>query len=159
MTNANSRAKTYKVFTLTQDFVIKHPNDYENLVALQSKQISPFIKKEGEISPDTIEGIVRIQNASNKCKCIYRKAVGAVVYGLDSEHAMLSARSMKQLDVQEYDELIIKPANWFCYLWNHYDSTIRHPFRVAIIIGLLSIGISLISLLLTIINSSCCCCN
>lgn len=158
MAENESSTRAYKVFTLTQDFVSKHPNDYENLVALQSKQISPYIKKEGKTSPDTIEGIVCILNASKR-KCIYRKAVGAAAYGLDSDHAMLSARSMKQLDVQEYDEIIIKPANWFFYLWNHYDSTICHPFRVAIIIGLSSIGISIISLLVTIMNSRCFCCN
>lgn len=157
MNEDKSSARTYKVFTLTQDFVIKHPSDYENLVALQSRQISPFIKKDDKTSPDTTEGIVCILNVS-KGKCIYRKAVGAAAYGLDSDHAMLSARSMKQLEVQEYDEIIIKPANWFFYLWNHCDSTICHPFRVAIIIGLLSIGISLISLLATIMNS-CFCCN
>ena len=147
---------TYKVFTLTQEFVTRHPNDYENMVALQSKQVSPFIIRDDKTVPDTIEGLVRIQNASDHSKCIYRKAVGAATFGLDGDHAMLSARSMKQLDVKEYDTIIIKPTNGFCYLWHYYDTSIRCPFHIAIYLGLASIILSLISIGISIF---CCCCH
>lgn len=143
----------YKVFSFDADFVTKHLDDCETLVALQSNNVSIYLKKgEESITIDSIEGFVCIQNASDKSKCIYRKVVGSASYGLDKEHAMLGHRSMKQLDIKEYEKVIIKQTRWYCYLWNHYDSLVRYPFKIAIYFGLLSLILSLASFVLTIIN-------
>lgn len=144
----------YKVFAFDADFVTKHLDDCETLVAMQSNNVSRYLKKGGEeeITIDSIEGFVCIQNASDKSKCIYRKVVGSASYGLDKEHAMLGHRSMKQLDIKEYEKVIIKQTRWYCYLWNHYDSLVRYPFRVAIYFGILSVILGLTSIILTIIN-------
>ena len=144
----------YKVFSFDADFVTKHLDDCETLVALQSNNVSIYLKKGGEesITIDSIEGFVCVQKASDKSKCIYRKVVGSASYGLDKEHAMLGHRSMKQLDIKEYEKVIIKQTRWYCYLWNHYDSLVRYPFKIAIYFGLLSLILSLASIVLTIIN-------
>lgn len=144
----------YKVFAFDADFVTKHLDDCETLVAMQSNNVSRYLKKGGEeeITIDSVEGFVCIQNASDKSKCIYRKVVGSASYGLDKEHAMLGHRSMKQLDIKEYEKVIIKQTRWYCYLWNHYDSLVRYPFRVAIYFGILSVILGLTSIILTIIN-------
>lgn len=143
----------YKVFSFDADFITKHLDDCETLVALQSNNVSIYLKKgEESITIDSIEGFVCIQNASDKSKCIYRKVVGSASYGLDKEHAMLGHRSMKQLDIKEYEKVIIKQTRWYCYLWNHYDSLVRYPFKIAIYFGLLSLILSLASFVLTIIN-------
>ena len=147
-------SKTYEVFCVTSEFVNKHQNDYENFVALYSKEVSSFIDtKEGK-TPDSVEGLVCIQNASNKCKRIYRRVVASSTYGLDGSHAMLGNRSMNQLGINEYDKIIISPTNWFCYLWHYYDSTIRCPFKVAVIFGILSLLMGGLSLII-----SCACCQ
>lgn len=144
----------YKVFAFDADFVTKHLDDCETLVAMQSNNVSRYLKKGGEeeITIDSIEGFVCIQNASDKSKCIYRKVVGSASYGLDKEHAMLGHRSMKQLGIKEYEKVIVEQTRWYCYLWNHYDSLVRYPFRVAFFLGTLSLIFSLISIILTIIN-------
>ncbi len=146
--------KTYEVFGLTPEFVSKHQSDYENFVALHSNEVSSFIGTKEEKTPDTIEGIVCIKNASNKCKRIYRRVVASSTYGLDGSHAMLGYRSMNQLGIKEYDKIIICPTNWFRYLWHYYDTTIRGPFKVAVVVGILSILISTLSLII-----SCACCH
>ncbi|MBQ2541493.1 MAG: hypothetical protein II551_07575, partial [Paludibacteraceae bacterium] len=149
-----SANKTYEVFSATPEFVKKHQNDYENLVALQSKEISLYINtKEGKI-PNTIEGIVCVKNASNQSRRIYRKVVASSTYGLDGGHAMLSDRSMNQLGIKEYDKIIICPTNRFCYLWHNYDATISFQFKVAVILGILSLLIGIIPLIIT-----CACCH
>jgi hypothetical protein len=138
----------YKVFAFDADFVTKHLDDCETLVAMHSKNVSSYLKKGGEeeITIDSVEGFVCIQNASDKSKCIYRKVVGSASYGLDKEHAMLGHRSMKQLDIKENEKVIIKHTRWYCYLWNHYDSLVRYPFKIAIYFGLLSLILSLVSM-------------
>ena len=141
-----SDKRTYSVFATTEEFMEKHPNDFENLVALQSREVTSIT--------DSMERIVRIQNASNKCKCIYRRAVGTSIHGLDGNHAMLSNKSMKQLKINECDNIIITPGHWFCYLWNYYDATIRCPFKIAVIFGILSVLLGALSLII-----SCLCCN
>ena len=141
-------SKTYEVFCVTSEFVNKHQNDYENFVALYSKEVSSYIAtKEGK-TPDSVEGLVCIQNASNKCKRIYRRVVASSTYGLDGSHAMLGNRSMNQLGINEYDKIIICPTNRFRYLWNNYDATIRCQFKVAVILGILSLLISILSLII-----------
>lgn len=146
----------FSVFAFDADFVTKHPNDCETLVAMHSNNVSTYLTKHGEkkdkITIDSIEGFVCIQNTSDKSKRIYRKVVGSASYGLDKEHAMLGHRSMKQLGIKEYDKVIIKQTRWFCYLWNHYDSLVRYPFKAAIYFGVLSLIVSLVSMVLTIIN-------
>ena len=154
MANDTSANKTYEVFGLTPEFVNKHHNDYENFVALHCKEVSSYIDTQGGKTPDTIEGIVCVKNASNKCKRIYRRVVASSTYGLDGSHAMLGNRSMKQLGIKEYDKIIICPTNWFRYLWHYYDTTIRGPFKVAVIFGILSLLISTLSLII-----SCACCH
>lgn len=146
----------FSVFAFDADFVTKHPNDCETLVAMHSNNVSTYLTKHGEkkdkITIDSIEGFVCIQNASDKSKCIYRKVAGSASYGLDKEHAMLGHRSMKQLGIKEYEKVIVEQTRWYCYLWNHYDSLVRYPFRVAFFLGTLSLIFSLISIILTIIN-------
>ena len=148
------KSKNYHVFTVTKEFIDKHPDNYEHLVALQSNEVAKYISVNCKNFTDTIEGLVRIQNATNKSKCIYRKAVASSTHGLDADHAMLSNRSMKVLDIKEYDEIIIKKTNRLCYLWNHYDATIRTPFKVAVVFGVLSLTVGVLSLII-----SCVCCN
>ena len=148
------KRKNYRVFTITKEFIEKHPDNYEHLVALQSNEVAKYISANCKNITDTIEGLVRIQNAANKSKYIYRKAVASSTHGLDADHAMLSSRSMKVLDIKEYDEIIIKQTSWFFYLWNHYDTTIRAPFQVAVIFGVLSFTLGVLSLII-----SCVCCN
>ena len=146
--------KTYEVFGLTPEFVSKHQSDYENFVALHSNEVSSFIGTKEEKTPDTIEGIVCVKNASNKCKRIYRKVIASSTHGLDGSHAMLGNRSMKQLGIKEYDKIIICPTNRFRYLWYNDDATIRCQFKVAVILGMLSLLIGILSLII-----SCACCH
>ena len=146
--------KIYKVFSLTPEFVNKHPNDYENFVALHSRDVSSFRDSKGGKNPDAIEGLVCVKNASNKCKRIYRKVVASSTHGLDGSHAMLGNKSMIQLGIKEYDKIIIRPANRFCYLWNNYDPIIRYQFRVAVILGILSLLVGIVSSII-----SCVCCH
>lgn len=135
------KVKNYEVNPFNSQFVKDHKSDYEHFIALQSREIIPYLN-----DAETFEGLVCVKNASNKCKRIYRKTVGSTAFGLDGQHVMMGARSMKQLNLPKGGKVIIKPTNWFCYLWNHYDSTIRHPFRCAIIIGIISIAIGVLSL-------------
>ena len=141
-------SKTYDVFGVTPEFMNKHQNDYENFVALHSREVSSYIDTKGGKTPVTIEGIVCVKNASNKCKRIYRRVVASSTYGLDGNHAMLGNRSMNQLGIKEYDKIIICPTNRFRYLWNNYDATIRCQFKVAVILGILSLLISILSLII-----------
>ena len=149
------KRKNYRVFTITKEFIEKHPDNYEHLVALQSNEVAKYISANCKNITDTIEGLVRIQNAANKSKYIYRKAVASSTYGLDADHAMLSSRSMKVLDIKEYDEIIIKQTSWFFYLWNHYDTTIRAPFKVAVIFGVLSFTLGVLSLIISCVFCNC----
>lgn len=144
--------KVYKVFEFDSNIISKHPNDYESLVALQSYNASEYVGKKCKCkSAFSKEGVVCVQNSANKSKCIYRKIVSYSAHGLDKNHAMLSQRSMNQLDIKENDEIIIKRTCKFCFLWNHYDSTLRHPFRVAFVMGFISIILALLSIILAIL--------
>ena len=140
--------KTYEVFCVTPEFMNKHQNDFENFVALHSHEVSLFIDTKKGKTPDAAEGIVCVKNASNKCKRIYRRVVASSTHGLDGSHAMLGNRSMNQLGIKEYDKIIICPTNRFRYLWHNDDATIRGPFKVAVILGILSLLISILSLII-----------
>ena len=64
--------KNYCVFTITKEFIEKHPDNYEHLVALQSNEVAKYISANCNNITDTIEGLVRIHNATNKSKYIYK---------------------------------------------------------------------------------------
>ena len=98
---------------------------------------------EKETNPDCIEGLVKI---SHGCKRVYRKmrTYTAEGVGTDGDCVCLNYRTCKTLKVDAIDKdkndsatdenkVTIKPTNWFCYLWNHVDSTIKWPFRIAFV--------------------------
>lgn len=116
--------------------------DCEKYIALQSASFKDLFNWDPNGKPEEYDGIVRIRKASDNGFCknyLYRKAVGHAAGNFTKNQVMIGHRSRKMLDVQLNDEVIIEPACWFLYLWNHADSTIRYPFRVAIIFGIISI--------------------
>lgn len=134
----------------TQEFREKYECE-ESYVALQSSNIRAYVKAS---SPNAIfNGFVEVSNPNNKRKII-RRVISNNTRGLNGDCIIICYRSRKYLDVKEGDTIILKKAHWFRFLWNHVDSAIRYPFRIALVFGCLSI----IGVLLTVYNLLCCQC-
>lgn len=150
------KKNTYKVLSFNKDFIDKHPN-YEQLVALQPRQVAVILGWDDGDDFDSFEGLVCIKDKDNKGKPIYRKVIGTSCKDLDRDHVALSGRSIKQLGVEKEGEIIIKKTNWFCYLWNNSEAHVRGAFYAAIAFGVLSLILGICSIILTLYSNGCCC--
>ncbi len=139
-----------------KDFTDRH-QESEQYVALQNRNIGKLSGwNNAEVSNEAWEVLVKVTNKQHK-KTIYRRAVGNTLNDFTTQDIMIGYRSMKQLQVVEGSKVIVQPTNWFCYLWNHAQSPIRYPFRIAVIMGLVSILVGIVSLALSVCQLCNCC--
>lgn len=135
--------------------------DHEKFVLMHSGCFSKiFNGNMDKVDPECLEGLVKIQH---KCRTVYRRYRGSKV---DGNVVELGYRTQKELKVKDGDEVVIKPTNWFCYLWHNQDSCIKHPFRIAFVgiiltlisflLTLLGLMVSTISLMQSLIDRCCC---
>lgn len=108
-----------------------------------------------ETDIDCLEGLVKI---SHGCNRVYRKmrTYTAEGFGVDGNCVCLDYRTRKILKVEAIDKdkndstteenkVTIEPTNWFCYLWNHVDSTIKWPFRITFVSLVITVVCSVLS--------------
>ena len=133
-----------KVTKLDNDFV-KYETEYERYVFTNWKNISDILKKKKGNEVNDIECIVKIISGKKK---VYRKCRSSNEFKKDE--IALGYRTALKLGAKqdEDDKVVIKKSCWFPYLWHHIDSTIRGPFRVAVI----SLIFAILPLIETIIN-------
>lgn len=129
----------------------------EQLIALQNRNIGELSGwKDAEVSDEAWEMLVKVTNPENG-RSIYRRAVGYTANDFTAQDIMLGYRSIKQLQTVIGSKVIVQPTNWFCYLWCHAQSTIRYPFRIAIVAGLLSLLFGVVSVILSVCQICHCC--
>ena len=118
-----------KVTKLDNDFV-KYETEYERYAFTNWKNISDILKKKKGNEVNDIECVVKIISGKKK---VYRKCRSSNEFKKDE--IALGYRTALKLGVEQdnEDKVVIKKACWFSYLWHHIDSTIRGPFRVAVI--------------------------
>ena len=133
-----------KVTKLDNDFV-KYETEYERYVFTNWKNISDILKKKKGDEVNDIECVVKIIYGKKK---VYRKCRSSNEFKKDE--IALGYRTALKLGAKqdEDDKVVIKKSCWFPYLWHHIDSTIRGPFRVAVI----SLIFAILPLIETIIN-------
>ncbi len=137
-----------KVTKLDKDFV-KYETEYERYVFTNWKNISDILKKNKGDEVNDIECVVKIIYGKKK---VYRKCRSSNEFKKDE--IALGYRTALKLGAKqdEDDKVVIKKSCWFPYLWHHIDSTIRVPFKVAIILFPISLTSSLITIFEFIIN-------
>ena len=153
------KGNSLKVRALPKEFVEK-TLEYENYALIYSKnyelimngkETDSIADKDGDQS--YWEGLVKITNPNKKCKYVYRKC--RAFNEIKCDEIALGYRTKQVLGIKQDDEKVkIQRACWFCYLWCHGDSAIKHSFRLAVLGLLATIVFSLISLLM---NYFCCC--
>lgn len=118
-----------KVTKLDKDFV-KYETEYERYAFTNWKNISDILKKKKGNEVNDIECIVKIISGKKK---VYRKYRSSNEFNKDE--IALGYRTALKLGVKQDndDKVVIKKSCRFPYLWYHIDSTIRVPFRVAVI--------------------------
>ena len=118
-----------KVTKLDKDFV-KYETEYERYAFTNWKNISDILKKKKGNEVNDIECIVKIISGKKK---VYRKYRSSNEFKKDE--IALGYRTALKLGVKQDndDKVFIKKSCRFPYLWYHIDSTIRVPFRVAVI--------------------------
>ena len=133
-----------KVTKLDKDFV-KYETEYERYAFTYWKNISDLLKKKKGNQVNDIECIVKIISGKKK---VYRKYRSSNEFKKDE--IALGYRTALKLGVKQDndDKVVIKKSCRFPYLWYHIDSTIRVPFRVAVI----ALIFAILPLIETIIN-------
>lgn len=133
-----------KVTKLDKDFV-KYETEYERYAFTNWKNISDILKKKKGNQVNDIECIVKIISGKKK---VYRKYRSSNEFKKDE--IALGYRTALKLGVKQDndDKVVIKKSCRFPYLWYHIDSTIRVPFRVAVI----ALIFAILPLIETIIN-------
>ena len=131
-----------KIIELNSDFVKAHPDNYEQYAILDTHAFAKIFGNLEKIPMGEQEGLLKI---SCNCRSIYRKYRGMSIEG-EQNYVAISYKARKHLKASLGDEVQIKRACWFCYLWNYYDVTIRGAFRIAIIGIVISIILSLVSI-------------
>jgi hypothetical protein len=133
-----------KVTKLDKDFV-KYETEYERYAFTNWKNISDILKKKKGNEVNDIECIVKIISGKKK---VYRKCRSSNEFKKDE--IALGYRTALKLGVKQDndDKVVIKKSCRFPYLWYHIDSTIRVPFRVAVI----ALIFAILPLIETIIN-------
>lgn len=130
------------------EFVQMH-NDFEGYVLVYSKALGKIQDGEnlGDVAGnnDALEGLVRIKH---NCKCVYRKCIAHK--GIKANEVALGYRSRKKLGLENDNMgyVNVMPTNWFCYLWNHYQSVIKWPFRISFV----SLTITTVGAIITILT-------
>ncbi len=136
-----------KVTKLDYDFV-KNETEYERYVFASWNNVSNILRNEADDKDeriDNIECIVKISNGKNK---VYRKCRSGKIV---KEQIAMGYRTALELGVKQDkdEEVVVKKSCWFPYLWHHVDSTIKWPFRFAIIFTVLP---TLFDAIMNIIN-------
>lgn len=133
-----------RVTKLDNDFV-KYEMEYERYAFTNWKNISDILKKKKGNEVNDIECIVKIISGKKK---VYRKYRSSNEFKKDE--IALGYRTALKLGVKQDndDKVVIKKSCRFPYLWYHIDSTIRVPFRVAVI----ALIFAILPLIETIIN-------
>lgn len=133
-----------KVTKHDNDFV-KYETEYERYAFTNWKNISDILKKKKGNEVNDIECIVKIISGKKK---VYRKYRSSNEFKKDE--IALGYRTALKLGVKQDndDKVVIKKSCRFPYLWYHIDSTIRVPFRVAVI----ALIFAILPLIETIIN-------
>ena len=133
-----------RVTKLDNDFV-KYETEYERYAFTNWKNISDILKKKKGNEVNDIECIVKIISGKKK---VYRKYRSSNEFKKDE--IALGYRTALKLGVKQDndDKVVIKKSCRFPYLWYHIDSTIRVPFRVAVI----ALIFAILPLIETIIN-------
>ncbi len=127
-----------RVTKLDNDFV-KGETEYERYAFTNWKNISEILKddpndEEGDLN--NIECIVKISAGK---KHVYRKLRSSNKF--DEDKIGLGYRTTLELGVKQdnNEEVDIKKSCWFLYLWCHVDSTIKCPFRLAVVALILAL--------------------
>ena len=127
--------------------------EHEKYVIVNSQAFKEIYenKLKTATNPDKLEGLVKI---SGKSKPIFRKCIGGHVKSIDNIE--MGYRSAAELKVTPSQEVDIKPACWFEYMWRNSESQIRFSFMFAVIGVVLTIIFGIVSIVLTICRNCCC---
>ena len=152
MNKQKIESEDYTVKAFDQRFIEKY-KDYEKYVALTPQSLSTVSGWENKDQIPFYDSEALLKITFDKTS-IYRKGVGYTAEGFNGNEIMIGYRSRKILGVDDTTDFSVNVSKtcWFAYLWHHFDSAIRWPFRIAVIFGLTSILFSLASILLNIIQ-------
>lgn len=131
------RLKIVKEKIENEKYVLLHSNNFRNI----------FGKAMSDSEVEDLEGLVKIRH---NCRTVYRRYKG---HNIDGNKILMGSRTMKELRVNEDNYVTVEKASWLGYLWNHQDSCIRQPFRLALF-GILLAFISLLFTLLGVLLST-----
>lgn len=122
--------------------------DTEKYVVLQSSMLGKFLNE------DSVDGTieVRLKIKSPSGKYIYRLGVARTEKDLTKDDIRIGYRSMKSLKISDGECVTVTTACWLSYLWNHCDSAIKWPFRLAFI----SVLMTMVSFIMQFIPCNCC---
>lgn len=130
-----------KVTKLDKDFV-KGETEYERYAFAYWRNVSDMLRKNDEVNDvvnDEIDNIECIVKISAGKKHVYRKLRSSNKF--DEDKIGLGYRTTLELGVKQdnNEEVDIKKSCWFLYLWCHVDSTIKCPFRLAVVALILAL--------------------
>ena len=133
-----------KVQKINNDDLIRTSIDYERYVIVNSNTLKSIYGENLKQTKDAdvLEGFVKI--ISDK-SFVYRKVLGRAVAG---DYVQMGYRTQCELNVDESDDVTIKPANWMCYLWYNSEAYIKYIFRIAVF----GLTISFASLVISIVG-------
>lgn len=123
--------------------------DTEKYVVLQSKMLGNFLKEDSDGTTD-----VKLKIKSSSGKTIYRLGVARSVDELTKDKIRIGYRSKNLLNISDDESVTVTTACWLSYLWNHCDSAIKWPFRLAFI----SVLMTMVSFFMQFVPL-CNCCN
>lgn len=136
-TSNNAISNVVEVHQFKQDFLDKMENP-EKFAIMNEKTFSCHIgyQRQHTSNQQELEGLLKITNPKNN-KSIYRKFRFDPT--VEDNRILLSLTARSELgfyktfleDTKFY--VSVRKANWFCYYWKNSDSSIRSPFKLAVI--------------------------
>ena len=140
-----------KVIKLDNDFV-KGETEYERYAFTNWKNISEILKDDPNDEEGDLNNIECIVKISNGRKRVYRKCRSNKI---TKDKIALGYRTALELGVKQdnNEEVVVKSSWWFWfpYLWHHIDSTIKWPFRIAVVAFICTV-LSFLETIMNLIN-------
>ena len=152
----NTNRKDKNIFNVTEqpkEFV-QNTLDYEQYALIYSKNYEKIMEKtpsETDQDKDYWAGLVKISSDAIGSKSVYRKC--RAYSGIKSHDVALGYRTQQTLSLNNKDnkEIRVERTNWFCYLWNQFDTAKKYGFRAAVYGIGFTIVFSLLSIILTMV--------
>ena len=150
----NTNRKDKNIFNVTEQpkGFVENTLDYEQYALIYSENYEKIMgKTHNETDQDYWAGLVKISSDAIGSKSVYRKC--RAYSGIKSHDVALGYRTQKPLSLnnKENKEIRVERTNWFCYLWNQFDTAKKYGFRAAVYGIGFTIVFSLLSIILTIV--------